>query len=85
MTPLTSSNEVVLIRPGPKSGVLSLAAFAADLYALATQQGTCRIPFIRNLVDVLTELAPAGSEEKALMESISNHVGSRDDLNLKLF
>ncbi len=73
----THWHKVIALRRDLKSGELSLAAFAADLYDMAMQRGARRPPFFRHLLQVLIELAPADSEEQALMESISNHVGRK--------
>jgi putative DNA methylase len=40
-------------------------------------RGLHRNPLFHHFLQALIELAPAGSEERALMESISNHVGGR--------
>ena len=40
-------------------------------------RGLRRNQLFHQLLQALIELAPAGSEERALMESISNHVGAR--------
>ena len=40
-------------------------------------RGLRRNPLFHQLLQALIELAPAGSEERSLMESISNHVGGR--------
>ena len=39
--------------------------------------GLRRNPLFHQLLQALIELAPAGSEERALIESISNHVVAR--------
>jgi hypothetical protein len=38
-------------------------------------RGLRRNPLFHQLFQALIELAPVGSEERSLMESISNHVG----------
>ena len=40
-------------------------------------RGLRRNPLFHQLLQALIELAPVGSEERSLMESISNHVGGR--------
>lgn len=42
------------------------------------QRGLLHIPLFKHLLQALIEMAPASSEERALLESISNHVGTRD-------
>lgn len=44
-----------------------------------------RNQLFHQLLQALIELAPAGSEERALMESISNHLGTSDSIQFHLF
>lgn len=48
-------------------------------------RGLRRNQLFHQLLQALIELAPAGSEERTLMESISNHVVGRGQANLRLF
>ncbi|MHC1732925.1 MAG: DUF1156 domain-containing protein [Bacteroidales bacterium] len=48
-------------------------------------RGLRRNPLFHQLLQALIELAPAGSEERSLMESISNHVGGKQINVPKLF
>jgi hypothetical protein len=48
-------------------------------------RGLHRNPLFHQLLQALIELAPAGSEERALMESISNHVGGKQAQAPRLF
>ncbi len=43
-------------------------------------RGLRRNPLFHQLLQALIELAPAGSEERSLMESISNHVGGKQNI-----
>ena len=54
-----------------KSGDVSKVNEYLDL------RGLRRNPLFHQLLQALIELAPAGSEERSLMESISNHVGGK--------
>jgi hypothetical protein len=83
-TSWVSWHKVVSLRPDLKSSELSLATFAADLHDVDMLRGARRPPFFRNLLQVLIELAPADSEEQALMESISNHVGGKQTTTQRL-
>ncbi len=48
-------------------------------------RGLRRSNLFHQLLQALIELAPAGSEERALLESISNHVAARGDKVITLF
>jgi putative DNA methylase len=48
-------------------------------------RGLRRNQLFQQLLQALIELAPAGSEERALLESISNHVGARGIESLRFF
>jgi adenine-specific DNA methylase len=48
-------------------------------------RGLRRNPLFHQLLQALIELAPAGSEERSLLESISNHVGGQKSQSPKLF
>lgn len=62
-----------------KSGDLSKVNDYLDL------RGTRRNPLFHQLLQALIELASAGSEERSLMESISNHVGGKQSTMQQLF
>jgi len=66
--PWTPWHKVVSLRDDLRSGELSLAVFAPN---------PRRNRLFHQLLQVLIELAPAGSEERAFMESFSNHVVGR--------
>ena len=57
-------HEVVKLREDVRTGKSSLATFAADLYQ-------------DQLLQALIELAAQGSEERSLLEKISNHAAAR--------
>lgn len=48
-------------------------------------RGARRNPLFHQLLQALIELAPAGSEERSLLESISNHVGGKQAIAQRLF
>jgi putative DNA methylase len=59
-----------------KSGDVSKVNEYLDL------RGLKRNPLFHQLLQALIELAPAGSEERSLLESISNHVGGKQTVNI---
>lgn len=56
---------------------------AVDDYLEA--RGLRRNALFGQLLQTLIELAPAGSEERSLLESISNHLAARGAATLRLF
>ena len=48
-------------------------------------RGARRNPLFHQLLQALIELAPVGSEERSLLESISNHVGGKQANAPRLF
>jgi adenine-specific DNA methylase len=48
-------------------------------------RGLRRNPLFHQLLQALIELAPAGSEERSLLESISNHVGGKQSTMQQMF
>jgi len=62
-----------------KSGDVSKVNEYLDL------RGARRNPLFHQLLQALIELAPAGSEERSLLESISNHVGGKQINAPRLF
>jgi hypothetical protein len=48
-------------------------------------RGLRRNPLFHQLLQALIELAPAGSEERSLLESISNHVGGKRTTAQRMF
>lgn len=62
-----------------KSGDVSKVNEYLDL------RGTRRNPLFLQLLQALIELAPTGSEERSLLESISNHLGGKQTTAERLF
>jgi len=62
-----------------KSGDVSRVNEYLDL------RGLRRNPLFHQLLQALIELAPAGSEERSLLESISNHVGGKQSTMQQMF
>jgi adenine-specific DNA methylase len=62
-----------------KSGDVSKVNDYLDL------RGARRNPLFHQLLQALIELAPTGSEERSLLESVSNHVGGKQSTTQRLF
>ena len=82
---VTASREIPLIDQVHRLMHLWKSGDVSKVNEYLDLRGLRRNPLFHQILQALIELAPAGSEERALMESISNHVGGKRLQTSQLF